>query len=188
MEPGSWCWAQPQRPIEGEGGPAHCGPLCEMTIVSLSSWAEMHILAIFIIYLIEQKNFSEEVGCAVCSHLTLGVQARLRSPPWDKLEGFLPEVEVTAQNSPWAAWRPRWAVYCRPLSQTHATATVSWGNLISCALAVCPMLLGQRHTFLSEGLPGSDEPPRRPCLSWLLGGQQLPVSGGQHVSGTNEVC
>lgn len=62
VEPGSWCRAQPQRPIEGEGGPSHCGPLCEMTIVSLSSWAEMHILAIFIIYLIEQKNFSEEVG------------------------------------------------------------------------------------------------------------------------------
>lgn len=62
VEPGSWCQAQPQRPIEGMGRLSHCGPLCEVTIVSLSSWGEMHILTIFIIYLIEQKNFSEEMG------------------------------------------------------------------------------------------------------------------------------
>lgn len=153
MEPGSWCQAQPQRPIEGMGRLSHCGPLCEVTIVSLSSWGEMHILTIFIIYLIEQKNFSEEMGLCCLQPLNSWCPGK---SSLDRLKDFLPQVEVTHRTA-------------RGLCGDHGgqfTATPfpapshrSQGNFISCVLAVHPRLLGQSHTVLSEGLPGKDEPP-----------------------------
>lgn len=96
MEPGSWCQAQPQRPIEGMGRLSHCGPLCEVTIVSLSSWGEMHILTIFIIYLIEQKNFSEEMGLCCLRPLNSWCPGK---SSLDRLKDFLPQVEVTHRTA-----------------------------------------------------------------------------------------